>query len=80
MSISYAAIGRMTFTKDESENKGQFVGNVTNYIQNLTSGAMTDTLLLIGQINLSKSILSVDQLIADKDQIELKVYYSALQE
>ncbi len=80
MGITFATTGRLTFAKDPSENKGQYIGNVTNYIQNLTSGATTDTLLLIGQINLWKSILSVDQFVSPKDQIKLNVYYSALQQ
>jgi hypothetical protein len=79
MRITYATVGRVSFIKDTNENKGQFVGDITNYIHALTSGTSSDTLLLIGQTSLWNSVLTVNQLITTKDDITLKVYYSTLQ-
>ena len=79
MRITYATIGSISFIKDSNENKGQFVGDITNYIHNLTSGNSTDSLLLIGQTSLWNSVLTVNQVITPKDDIKIKVYYSTLQ-
>jgi len=77
--LTYSTIGRLEFTKDENENKGVFLGNITDYIQGLSSGNSTDTLLLIGQASLWNSILSVNQTVIPKDKCTLKIYYSTLQ-
>lgn len=77
-SITYATIGRILFSKDENENKGQFVGNVTDYIQSLTSGTSSDTLLLVGQTSLWNSVINVNQMVTLKDDIKLNIYYSVL--
>lgn len=79
MFISFATVGRLSYSKEGNENKGQFVGNITNYIQALTSGTSSDTLLLIGQSSLWNSVVTVNQLVSAKDEITLKVYYSTLQ-
>ncbi len=70
---------RLVFTKDSLENNGFFVGEVTDYIQNLSNGTITDSLLLVGQSSLWNSVIYINQLITTKDEISLKVYYSTLQ-
>lgn len=77
--LTFSTVGRLEFTKDENENKGVFVGNVTNYIQELASGKTSDTLLMVGQGSLWNSVLSVNQTIIAKDKCSLKIYYSTLQ-
>lgn len=77
-SITYVTAGRILFSKEDSENKGQFVGNVTDYIQSLTSSTSSDTLLLVGQSSLWNSVINVNQMVTIKDDIQLNVYYSTL--
>jgi len=75
---TFASLDRIPFIKDQSENKGEFIGDITNYIQSITSGSSSEAQLLIGQQSLSKSIISVNQMIIPKDDIQLKIYYSTL--
>lgn len=79
LSISYATVGRIIYAKEKSENKGQFIGNITSYIQSLASGTSSDSLLLIGQTNLWNSVSIVNQFTTVKDDIVLRIYYSTLQ-
>ncbi len=72
------ANSRLVFTKDSIENKGLFVGEITDYVQGLTSGTITDSLLLVGQSSLWNSVINVNQFITAKDEITLKVYYSTI--
>lgn len=75
----YATIdSRLQYIEDTVTNENIFVGEVTDYIQNLTSGISTDSLLLIGQASLWNSVTSVNQLITRKDEITLRVYYSTV--
>lgn len=79
LSISYATVGRPVFAQENLENKGQYISNITSYIQSLASGTSTDTLLLIGQAGLWSSVTIANQFTTNSDNIKLKVYYSTLQ-
>jgi hypothetical protein len=74
----YSTIGRVNYLESENSNSGEYLGDVTNYIQALTSGNSTDTLILIGQSSLFNSVLTVNQTVIDKDNILLKIYYSSI--
>ncbi len=74
----YATIGRVTYQETENENYGEYIGEITPYIQSLTSGISTDTLILIGQSGLFNSVLTVNQTVIEKDNILLKIYYSSI--
>lgn len=76
--VYVTANSRLVFTKDSIENNGLFVGEITDYIQGLSSGTITDSLLLIGQSSLWNSVINVNQFITTKDEISLRVYYSTL--
>lgn len=79
-SFIYAtANDRLAYVQDSVENKGLFVGEITNYIQGLTSGTIAEPYLLLGQTGLWNSVINVNQVVIDKDEIVLKVYYSTLQ-
>ncbi len=77
---TFATVGRIPFIKDKSENKGKYIGDVTNYIQSITSGTTSEINLLLGQPSLWNSIISVNQFVMVRDDIQLKIYYSTLQE
>lgn len=72
------ANSRLVFAKDSIENTGFFVGEMTDYVQGLSNGTITDSLLLIGQSSLWNSVINVNQFITTKDGIFLRVYYSTL--
>ncbi len=76
--IKYLTIGRIKFQKDSLTNAGEFVGDVTTYIQNIASGLNTDTLLYVGLPNLWYSVAAVNQFKSRKDKIRLQIYYSVL--
>lgn len=76
--ITYKTVGSVTFDKQSGVNKGIYNGNITTYIQDLTSGNSEDTVLIIGQTSLWNSVVSVNQGIIDKNNIKLKIYYSEL--
>ncbi len=80
MTLSYDIVGRMAFSRFSGENKGRYVASLTGYVQSLTSGSSSDTLLLVGASNLWTSVISSEQLIAKKENIYLRVYYSTLQQ
>ena len=75
----YATVSRLSFVKDDSENKGEYIGDVTDFIQDLSSGIRTDSLFLIGQSSLWNSVISVNQSIISKDKVSLNIYYSTIQ-
>ena len=75
----YATLSRLSFVKDDNENKGKYIGDLTDYIQDLSSGIRTDSLFLIGQSTLWNSIISVNQSIISKDKVSLNIYYSTIQ-
>ena len=77
--IIFKTIGQIPYVKEKNENKGAFVGDVTNYIQNIASGTSSDTLLLLGPADLWNSVINVNQSISLKDKITLNIYYSSLQ-
>jgi len=74
----YVTSGRVTYTESANENIGEYIGDITPYIQALTSGNSTDTLVLIGQSGLFNSVLTVNQTVIEKDNILLKIYYSSI--
>jgi hypothetical protein len=76
--FNYEAIGPLAYSGFKDENRGEIVGNITSYIQALTSGEYEDVLILVGQSGLEGSVLSVNQAIIEKDKILLRVYYSSL--
>lgn len=78
LNTTYASVGVLSYNESSGENKGEYLGDLTPYIQELTSGNSTDTLILIGQPGLQNSILSTNQTVIDKQRILLKVYYSSL--
>ena len=75
----FTTAGRLTFSRKANENEGSFLGVFTQYIQDITSGDSKDIFLMLGQPNMWNSVITVDQSILKKDEIKLKVYYSALQ-
>lgn len=78
--FSYPTVGGLSFEKETNENKGRYYGVITNYIQDLTSGnSVYGTNILLGQPNLSNSVVSVNQSIVIKDEMYINVYYSTLQ-
>ncbi len=76
--IIYSSVGVLSYREFQDENRGELVGNVTEYIENLTSGTSSAHQLLIGQTALYLSFLSVNQAVVEKENIVLRVYYSAL--
>ena len=76
--IVYETVGSVSYSEFENENRGEYVGEITSYIQDLSSGNRMDSLILIGQGGLYNSILSVNQTVIEKDKIFLKVYYSSI--
>lgn len=76
---TYKTAGRLSFTRDRNENSGWYSGTFTQYVQDLTSGENSDTLLLLGQSSLWNSVLSVNQSVISKEGITIKVYYSTIQ-
>jgi hypothetical protein len=78
-SVSYATIGRLAYAEDEQGDEGRYAGEITAYIQAMTDGTRTDSLLLLGTKSLWNSVINVNQLITAKDEIILNVYYSTLQ-
>lgn len=77
--IYATASSSLVYAQDSVENKGMYVGEITDYIQGLTSGIRSDSLLLLGQTSLWNSVINVNQFITEKDKITLRVYYSTLQ-
>ena len=77
--IIYKTAGKISYVKDNNENKGNFTGDITAYMQNIASGSTSDTLLLLGQSALWNSVLNVNQSVTLKDKITLNLYYSSLQ-
>jgi hypothetical protein len=75
----YNTAGSLRYTKDQNENTGVFVGNVTEYIQDLASGEIDNSIVLLGQTNLWNGVISINQTVIAKDRITLKLYYSTLQ-
>jgi len=75
----YPTVGRLSFVKDKNENMGIYVGTLTGFVQDITSGESADTLLLLGQPGLYNSVLSTNQTVIIKEGISLKVYYSTIQ-
>jgi len=76
--IIYETIGAVGYSGLKNENSGDYLGDITTYIQDLSSGNRTDTLALLGQGALFNSVLSVNQTVIQKDKIYLRVYYSAI--
>ncbi len=76
----FETVGRIPFIRGASENEGKYIGDITNYIQLLTSGTLSDINLLVGQSNLWNSIITVNQTVTVKDDIQINLYYSTLQE
>jgi hypothetical protein len=77
-SKQYLTIGSVTYTGNTGENRGQYEGNITPYIQGLTLGQIDNPMILVGQSGLEKSVLSVNQTLLEKRDILLRVYYSSL--
>jgi hypothetical protein len=78
LNSTFASVGVLNYSEASGENRGEYMGDLTNYIQGLTSSSTTDTLILLGQPGLHNSVLSTNQTIIDKENIILKVYYSSL--
>jgi len=76
--IVYETVGAVSYKELKNENRGEYVGEITTYIQDLSSGERTDSLILIGQGGLYNSVISINQTVIEKDQIYLKVYYSSI--
>jgi hypothetical protein len=76
--IIFETIGAVGYSGLKNENSGDYLGDITTYIQDLSSGNRTDTLALLGQGALFNSVLSVNQTVIQKDKIYLRVYYSAI--
>lgn len=74
----YQTIGSVSYAGNTGENRGQYAGNITTYIQGLTLGQIENPTILVGQSGLEKSILSVNQTLLEKRDILLRVYYSSL--
>jgi hypothetical protein len=77
-SITYLTIGNLSYTAVPNENRGQYAGSITGYIQGLTGGQIQNPFILVGQSGLEKSVLSVNQTLLEKRNILLRVYYSSL--
>lgn len=71
--------GQIPYVREKNENKGAFVGDVTNYLQKIAGGTSSDTLLLLGPAELWNSVINVNQSVTLKDKIVLNIYYSSLQ-
>jgi hypothetical protein len=78
LKLRYQTYGRVTYSEFSNENRGEYTGDITSYIQELTSGAIDDTFLFLGQPGLENSVLTVNQTAIEKDKIFLRVYYSSL--
>ena len=76
--VTYLTFGGLTYSGFPDEQRGQYVGNVTEYIQGITIGDIENTQILVGQPSLDNSILSVNQTLLEKHNILLRVYYSSL--
>lgn len=76
--IVYASEGTLSYREYKDEKRGELVGDVTEFIQDLTRGASSSRQLLIGQAGMYLSVISVNQTVIEKENILLKVYYSAL--
>jgi hypothetical protein len=77
---NYKTIGKLSFKKDPNENTGKYAGDLTQYVQNLTSGEASDLNFLLGQASLWNSVLSIHQSVIKKDEIQLNVYYSTIRQ
>ncbi|NJN28371.1 MAG: DUF4270 domain-containing protein [Cyclobacteriaceae bacterium] len=77
--ILYGVAGQLTFVKDKDVNSGHYIGDMTQYFQQIANGNIEDYQVLLGQPSLYNSVINVHQTVFNKDQIYLNIYYSELQ-
>jgi hypothetical protein len=76
--LTYLSFGGLSYSGFQNENRGQYEGNITGFIQGITSGDIENVQILVAQSSLDNSILSVNQTLLEKRNILLRVYYSSL--